>query len=144
METKKQEAIRLAYGDKYESAKNILDENGWCNYQLNDERELIRGISPREMECEYNNFKQDNVNLKYFWRPKSLSGIETNNGWISILSEDDLPKYENAKYHGGKFLNNGDWIELEYRMDLTQTINHFKHGVISHFQQSKDLTPPIF
>lgn len=26
------------------------------------------------------------------WRPKSLQGIENNNGWIKIESENDLPK----------------------------------------------------
>lgn len=28
----------------------------------------------------------------YFYRPKSLKGIENNNGWIKIESETDLPK----------------------------------------------------
>lgn len=37
------------------------------------------------------------TNYRGLYRPKSLQGIETNNGWIKIESESDLPK-EFTKY----------------------------------------------
>lgn len=95
MENAKQKAIEVAYGELYQEC---IDENGWAYYQLNEERQLIKGISPEGMSVEFNNFKQDNANLIFYWRPKSLSGIENNNNWISIHSEDDLPKGKNAVF----------------------------------------------
>jgi hypothetical protein len=42
------------------------------------------------------------------WRPKSLDGIENNNGWIKIESKDDLPK--KGKYWG--FTKDKKYIQL--------------------------------
>jgi len=81
METKKQEAIRLAYGEYWKNVKELVDENGWFwgeNNILNFTKDFdTKGFSKT---------------LRF--RPKSLSGIEDNNGWISIESEEDLPKDE--------------------------------------------------
>ena len=79
----KEEVIKEAYGAHWETVKDFVDENGWCKYFNFDRVET--GIEPiLELYIEqirpYSN-----------WRPKSLQGIETNNGWISINSEKDLP-----------------------------------------------------
>ncbi len=175
MESKKQEAIRLSYGDKWQTVKESVNpDNGWCTNELfqDDDGEIIvcpcckhifnqskivycinslercpncnGHVSQYEYHYSFINVPQDAQKRFGEWRPKSLSGLEDNNGWISINSEKDLPKHENEKYHGGRFLDNGEFIELSYRMDLKQTIEHFKFGTITHFQKSKDLQPPIY
>jgi hypothetical protein len=75
----KQEKIIEAYGEHWETVKNHIDENGWiytCNFIF------------------YCNFKyhEKGFGATHRIRPKSLAGIEDNNGWIKIESEDDLPK----------------------------------------------------
>lgn len=86
MENAKQKAIRLAYGEYWEQVKDYvdIDNNGWCVGYWNI-CELLNGIS-----------KPKSQGTK--WRPKSLQGIETNNGWISIQSEKDLPNEKGYYY----------------------------------------------
>ena len=77
----KQEAIKKAYGEYWEAVKDFVDENGWIDF-LEDIQRIMY-------------FFHDSDNIEVFkstWRPKSLQGIENNNGWIKIESEDDLPK----------------------------------------------------
>ena len=78
MEADKQKAIEFAYGEYFELLKDVLDENWWCNLYW-DICEILNGIS-----------KPNSQGTK--WRPLSLQGIENNNGWIKINSEEDLPK----------------------------------------------------
>lgn len=74
----KQEAIKKAYGDFWEQVKEYVSENGWCNSYWNTRVFFNADTMP----------KQNPVR----WRPISLNGIDNNNGWIKIESEDDLPK----------------------------------------------------
>jgi len=75
--TAKEHKIKDAYGEYWETIKDFVDENGWC-YLF----PTIKG------ELEFENTGRDNV----CYRPKSLQGIENNNGWVKIESENDLPK----------------------------------------------------
>ena len=81
----KEQAIEAAYGEFWEQVKDFVTENGIC-----------MGYSKNQMPAELGilDFEQMGASVSgtYAWRPKSLAGIETNNGWISILSEADLPK----------------------------------------------------
>lgn len=67
----KQKAIEKAYGEHWESVKDYVDENGWIKDTNRD----------RFSDLEFHK-------TKYLMRPLSLQGIETNNGWIKIESED--------------------------------------------------------
>ena len=82
MNTEKQKAIEAAYGEQYENYKSAINENGWTEI---DEEKL--GFNWLEENVEYFNFDTSNL-----WRPKALSGIENNRGWVKIESEKDLPK----------------------------------------------------
>lgn len=112
----KQEAIKKAYGDNHEIYEKSLTKNGWLKveYDIYENADrfyfdfLRHELNADEYEC--------------FIRPKSLSAIDDNNGWIRIESEDDLPKesfnywifqsdlravtmkdfYDNKKYYGVK------------------------------------------
>ena len=79
----KQETIKNAYGEYWEAVKDFVDENGWIDF-LEDIQRIMY-------------FFHDSDNIEIFkstWRPKSLQGIENNNGWIKIQSEKDLPNNE--------------------------------------------------
>lgn len=82
----KQEVIQEAWGKNYEEFKEYIDDNGWAIYPHFQKHEMIENIRPIDLH----------PNGLYF-RPKLLSGIETNNGWTRIESEDDFPK-ESGKY----------------------------------------------
>lgn len=89
MNTKKQQCIKDAYGEYWEQVKDYVDEYGWLKY--GDLRNEDLGI--KDSELEWSNLSHNINNENY--RPKSLQGIETNNNWVSIESEDDLPKEVN-------------------------------------------------
>ncbi len=86
MKTKK-ELIKEAWGVHYNVLKNIIDDNGKAkNDDLPDNY------------CDACIFVLDGTYDKIlcegelFFRPKSLKGIENNNGWIRIKSVEDFPK----------------------------------------------------
>lgn len=94
METKKEEAIRKAYGEYWgRLPKKIKEEifllDGWLDWlSLND---ISLGLLWFEIRNSLDaNIDSDNDRL----RPKTLQGIENNNGWIRIESEEDLPTLE--------------------------------------------------
>lgn len=82
----KQDVIKKAYQD--EGIKNTekmnIDENGYISESVY-----------QSLAVEERNFEFIDVGVftcKLIYRPKSLAGIEDNNGWVKIESEDDLPK----------------------------------------------------
>lgn len=82
----KQEAVKQAYGSQYDFLKP--DENGWFKDDVlgNSEELSVWVLS----ECE----RKWNDDNELVWRLTSIAGIEDNNGWIKIESEDDLPTYD--------------------------------------------------
>lgn len=76
----KEQKIKEAYGDCWDSfnltsKKCALNNNGWIS-------QILDHAPDNELDLEFQN---------QTFRPKSLQGIENNNGWIS-LSEKGLPK----------------------------------------------------
>src|SRR5689334_16269326 len=57
------------------------DSNAWIKLGIYTPNDL--GFLEHEIQ------RNENIGI---WRPKSLQGIENNNNWIKIESEDDLPK----------------------------------------------------
>jgi len=84
----KQEKIKDAYGC---DVSGLVDNNGWTIYGSDEFGEC--GVEPFE---EYET--KNHIDGKYEWRPLSLKGIESNNGWVRIESEEDLPK-EKELFH---------------------------------------------
>jgi hypothetical protein len=75
----KEQIIQEAYGDYWEKLKEFVDENGFCHERKKIDFDKI--------------FSEIDVDLTgYEWRPKSLRGIEDNNGWIKIEDKSNLPK----------------------------------------------------
>ncbi|MDV4026523.1 hypothetical protein CMT52_19535 [Elizabethkingia anophelis] len=124
METPKEQAIKAAYGELY--IKHNPDENGWVQWNIKND------LGEENIESKV---KGD----KLIYRLKILRGIETNNGWTRIESEEDLPKYNSAgdfyvmSNEGNKvLLNGGNAVRNAYRL---KTITHW---------QLIETKPPIF
>jgi hypothetical protein len=88
----KQEVIKNAYGEHWETVKDYVDENGWVYTQK------VHFDSTLNMEYSEVEVTPFNSDMEYYWRPKSLQGVETNNGWIKIESEANLPKDHEINY----------------------------------------------
>jgi hypothetical protein len=75
----KEEIKKEAYGEYYDKHQQDIDENGWLSYGLFPEKFLRKQ--------ELLEFKGE-TQSKCFVRPKSLQGIETNKGWITVNPKD--------------------------------------------------------
>jgi len=131
-ETKKQEAIRLAYGEYWEQVKEYVDiDSGVLRIHISNINDY------------------ESLNLVYRehsrYRPLSLDGIETNNGWIRIESEADLPKNEGC-YFVYSLVN---WSP-GYRIDiftgrLSNAVNtETGTPIFTHYQPIVKPKPPIY
>ena len=112
----KEEKIKEAYGGLIDLS--VLDENGWAIYGCEDFSES--GIEPfGEYETK------NHIAGVYNWRPKSLQGIENNNDWVKIESEEDLPKekglkclflciHGNTTYISDDVLEDPKWFATKY------------------------------
>lgn len=140
----KEELIKEAWGGTNEN----INENGWYyfGYCVNGwddvkdwlkENNLISDESYYDMTCrELDN--GDLISVKI--RPKSLKGIEDNNGWIRIESEDDLPKVDGISC----------WIITEKNKEIRQRwFNKFWNeyegeGKVTHYQPIEKPKPPLY
>jgi hypothetical protein len=137
----KQEAIQKAYGKHWEIMKDNIDDNGY--YSWTDTKSFF--------SIDNLDFTTSKDGLKLI--PKSLQGIENNNGWIKIESEEDLPKNsddieffvafkENTSFivstrvfYKGKFVNDYQ-INIQEYDDL--------HEQPTHYQPIIKPEPPIY
>ena len=137
----KQEKIIEAYGDSWNIAKNFADENGWIDRYKQSAYlnigEWGKDKTPIKNFLGKNDyFGLESKNDKY--RPKSLHGIETNNGWIKIESEDDLKVKE-----GYYAVFNTRWKNDE--ISIIQIIEPYKlDSTITHYQPIIKPQPPIY
>lgn len=78
----KEEKIKEAWGVYISIVEKYIDQNGFITFW--DKRKLSF------MNIDYEVCENEECGTVY--RPKSLVGIENNNGWLKIESEEDLPK----------------------------------------------------
>ena len=120
----KEEVIKAAYGNYSDIALEICDVNGWIN-----------------IGNYYSYFPQDKEQKKFFnelmARPKSLQGIEDNNGWNSM----DDPSFEDGEYI--LFLR---FIDGEGEPPIfTSTLSDdFQIGYFTHWKRINYEKPPIY
>lgn len=126
----KQESIKKAYGEYLEEVRRCIDEKGWCSFNLK----------------KY--FKEDLIDSKVYrdkllYRPKSLQGIENNNGWIKIESEDDLPK--EGMHHS--ILLDSDCINGYRNYDVIvfyEVNSRYRKKEISHYKPIEKPLKPLY
>lgn len=123
-----QQVIQEAYGEYWELFSTeeqdlILKNKGWVskfNHPLHWEMEKFYEIETLA------------YGVGTSWRPKSLQGIENNNGWIKIESEEQYDKLENGSYH---------WYNIE--KDVYDDGDLMSYGVFTHYQPIEKPKPPI-
>ena len=129
----KQEAIKKAYGEYYNDLRIVIEHtHGWCKQNLK----------------KY--FGEDNIQSKIkkeslVYRPISLSGIESNNGWIRIEEDgSNLPK-EKTKCH---FIIRGfeeneylGYFEFNLFWNKDQA---YSLKIVTHYQPIIKPKPPIY
>ncbi|HFK5596397.1 TPA: hypothetical protein ACG0AT_000944 [Elizabethkingia anophelis] len=149
----KSEAIKAAYGEYWERVKDYVEDNGWIElYSYNCYTDTVYTDLTEDLpflkELGYER-KYFNNGHTHYVRPKSLSGIETNNSWTRIESESDLPK-EKGDYWvvwNGKII-----VQYWFRdnpdnpyNDMVQNNQVFSWmQAVTHYQPIETPKPPIF
>lgn len=124
----KQQAIQEAYGEYWETVNEYVNSQGWCNAYWNL-FENLNGITKPKSEGT-------------LWRPKSLQGMENNNGWIKIESEEDLPKEIEGLW---EVVMNGKQTFIELLKDNRERLFiDFKKDRITHYKIVPKSKPPIY
>ncbi len=132
----KEEKIKEAWGEYYIIVKNQIDNNGWYKYFDLNNSEMKRKL------WQFGNLELEELSDVYLIRPKSLQGIENNNGWIKIESEEDLPK-EGKEVHVVIY---GETIKKNCSFIPSRKV-FFRYGDVDNVTHWKDVEkpkPPIY
>lgn len=126
---KKEEVIQKAYGKHWKDVKDYVNENGFCSERKDIGFHEI--ITTMDIDMP-----------GYHWRPTSLRGIETNNGWVKIESEDDLPKTDgkNIEYF---FMTNHGNVTTNGYCDSKSKAKQYA-SVYTHYQPIIKPQSPIY
>lgn len=134
--TAKEQVIKNAYisaGVDWEQVKEYVDNNGWLDISpSNFSNELFTTLKPFLRGC--------NTKGALEYSPKSLSGIENNNGWITIESEKDLP----PDGHYWTINKNGEINASPKLVDETCNDNQYWLSTFTHYQPILKPKPPIY
>lgn len=130
----KEEVIQEAYDNtfpdssnySFEKIRSAVDENGWYRF--------IEGLT---VNICTTGFDYD----KGAYRPQSLRGIETNNGWIKIESVDDIPTELTECY---VFDDDGDICYYTFGIDNSKDYAEVVNGAITHYQPIINPLPPLY
>lgn len=129
----KEEVIKEAY-KKLEIPfnENIIYDKGWTK------------IKPLQYESKYEYLDLLKLTTHvHSIRPKSLQGIENNNGWTKINSEKEIPTDYNKELFKLFYWTNGGIYEAE---DYKLWRFHYAHLYITHYrlQPKFNPKPPIY
>ncbi|MFV0195194.1 hypothetical protein OBJ93_06885 [Empedobacter falsenii] len=141
---KKEAAIKNAYIEYWEQLSNeaqqqALQNNGFIHqkYLIDSRGSLLDCLDFEWMDTYDSEF---GLSIRVF-RPKSLQGIETNNGWIKIESEDDLPN-DDAFYY--KICVNNKPCN-DYSLSIVEIRRcYYNINNVTHYQPIEEQKPPIY
>ena len=126
MNNAKQQAIINAYGEYFERCNP--DENGWTKYMYDENGLTLSGFEPLGEYQTKNHF----IGV-YEWRPEQLSGIENNNGWIRIESEEQYDELPNGYY---------EWYNINTGRQVKSDL--WQYGTFIHYKPIISSPPPIY
>ena len=135
----KQKAIKNAYGEHWERLNNFINEDG----VFIGDTDMISDELFNEWAFIGSSKDINSEKLISGSRPKSLKGIENNNGWIRIESEADLPK--EGMHHS--ILLDCECINGYRNYDVIvfyEVNSKFRKKEISHYQPIEKPKPPIY
>lgn len=143
-ETPKQKAIREAYGEHWEQVKDFVNENGWFEYDFYDQNKSQKYKTALDLVADKINTLPNSAHTRII--PKSLQGIDSNNGWLSV-EEHGLPKEAIGEYFvcvKGKPIN-GSCAWILSTSSFCSRDGMFAQGsLISHYQPVVKPKPPIY
>ncbi len=132
----KQEAIEKSYRETkfdWDTDQKLVNENGECEFLH---------FSYKEMGYKsFDDFSEDFIttnNDYYYWIPRSIKGIQDNNGWIKI--EDGLPD----DYGDYKVLSNGHEYVAGFSHDMG-VFHYSDHEIgVSHWKKYIPDPKPLY
>lgn len=113
------------------------DFDGWI-----DVNELEKSQITSELDYKLRK-KSDLGSEAMLCRPKSLQGIENNNGWVKIESEDDLPNTDGKSVEFWFLTKHGN-ITTNCFSDLMKNKKIQYSKVYSHYQPIEKPKPPLY
>ncbi|WP_395765197.1 hypothetical protein [Elizabethkingia anophelis] len=136
----KQQAIKAAYGEFWERLSPFQQE-----YALSENGTVEIGYTEEQKKLFSDIRKSGLFNFKPTM-PKSLSGIETNNSWTRIESEEDLPKddYFGDLFEVGFLDESGFFHHDKKRCSFKSLKWMYEKKLITHYQPIETPKPPIF
>lgn len=144
----KQQAIQESYIEYWvqlpaEVQEQALQNDGWISIKdsIKDNMSLEDSIDMEFLD-KYG-YNGECVGHSHY-RPKSLQGIENNNGWIKIESEESLPKeydFYDACCFSEKFPKD---VPMFYGCNLPDLRNYFNEELITHYRPIVKHDYPIF
>lgn len=148
----KEELIKEAWGLlPIKILNKVIKNNGWLyfGYACNgwdDVEDYLCGVGCNSNRDNYDMISDqcDNGDLIGIQiRPKSLQGIENNNGWIKIECEEDLPK--EVIECRTCFYNGKNYIEGVIKKRSPQELSRLKYiNEITHYKPIEKPKPPIY
>lgn len=138
----KQEVIQQAYGEYWKDYGHLVDENGaiFQSDLFYPDTEMSAKIGI-EIDIIVVPEKKKWSNIK--WRPKSLKGIENNNGWI-LIWEKRLP-FSNVACHfvSKEIIYTGIFV-FQTRKFIDNTGKAHSINDVTHYQLIENPKPPIY
>jgi len=127
-EEAKQEAIKKAYGEHFNLLENFINSDG----------EVCKAMCPDNTQNIFGNIFWENLNG--MWWPKTLSGIQNNNGWIRIEPDgSNLP--ENGLFKMCKEIKKGEWWYISHDdVEPDDVEEYFRDLGFTHY---KPITPEL-
>jgi len=125
----KEEKIQEAYGEYYDEMKPWINKNGWFNKNA---------FYQKKFSFYYEQIDVLFVHWGDLMMPISIEGIENNNGWIKIESEDDLPKED-----GFYWAVDSETKDIIDRYFDTKSYDYFNQFT-THYQPIEKPKPPLF
>jgi hypothetical protein len=134
----KEEKIKEAYGEYFNELSDIISDDGWVSFH--EDKNRLRNVFHNNENIEVS--PNDNNN----WRPKSLQGIENNNGWTKIETKEDLPEHWGeydvvirGKIGRATYLRNDMWL-VDGNDYPKKTSDH----CITHYEQKIKRELPLY
>jgi len=116
----KQEKIQESYGEHWDIIKDFISENGWYDRKYSNFNPELDGF--------------DISILGQLIRPKSLKGIETNNGWIEY-KENGIGYLDIVYTDAGNIYPYSVYVAYSSINDIQK---------ITHHQKIEMPNPPIY
>lgn len=140
----KEEVIKEAYGSHWDKVKKYVDQNGWLD--VDDYYLISNGLNFMQIECDHT--KNDVLFNRH--RPIELKGLEDNNGWIKIESEEDLPPLmvseteANRKMYEACFYDGDNFNMSSLSLFCHNLIQGYRDAHWTHYREYVKPKPPIY